>query len=378
MNIHAHGDQLLTVKNRDQIPCYGLRWAGDDLAQISLQLPDQRWLAILPKAATHPVLGQCDLVCGPFEHQGEAMAPEAVRTPITPFRAVDWTAPEAIPPLAEPGRLPAGGGAAILNLVAIVAARAGIGALRYTGPYPTEGLFDSLHTSFALGEADAADPVATCARFTEGVEESAMSTVDKTPAVDWHPRPFTWRWSEGGTCAQSRQAGVEAIYIEGRPYTLQGRSRRLIPTDGGFTAEVHLGGVCWAEIATFDPEGALVGGPHPLPATESPMVGQPLPEGFRQALVRALPPRAPALMAPALGALLEAIPLEWGDAGADEAIIRDGRLIVHAELASRLKGRPPGEALEALARIIEGPARRETQRQMAQLWARASAGAPWG
>ena len=110
MNIHAHGDQLLTVKNRDQIPCYGLRWAGDDLAQISLQLPDQRWLAILPKAATHPVLGQCDLVCGPFEHQGEAMAPEAVRTPITPFRAVDWTAPEAIPPLAEPGRLPAGGG----------------------------------------------------------------------------------------------------------------------------------------------------------------------------------------------------------------------------------------------------------------------------
>ncbi|MFN3199924.1 MAG: hypothetical protein ACE366_16120 [Bradymonadia bacterium] len=369
LDIHAEEGRVLSVGG--DTPYIIAQWGSETLSRMALKLPGGQWITVLTAQAQHPVLGRCDLVCGPFDDQAEAMSNEAIERPITPFRQVKWSRPKCIPPLAEPGRLPQGGGAAILNAVSITAQIAGLSSLRYTGPYPTEALFDALHTSFALGEEDAIDLVATCARFTEGVEESALTTANKTPAVDWHPRPFMWSWTHPQVCVQRRDE-VEAVYVNGQMFSTRGRTRRLVRTEEGFSAEVFLAGEHWATVATLDGVGTLVDGPHSLPEVEGPIVGQPLPASFRNALVRALPPRAPQLMAPALAAILEAIPLEWGDAGADEATMRADRLVVHGALASRLRTRPPGEALEVLARAIEGPARRAAQRQMARVWSRAT------
>ena len=54
--------------------------------------------------------------------------------PLTHFAAVDWACIEAIPPLAEPARLPPGGGTAVLNLIAALAADQGRTRLPYAGP----------------------------------------------------------------------------------------------------------------------------------------------------------------------------------------------------------------------------------------------------
>ncbi|HEX7841677.1 MAG TPA: hypothetical protein VF469_29610, partial [Kofleriaceae bacterium] len=52
----------------------------------------------------------------------------------TAMTALDWARPSEIPAIAEPARLPLGAGGAVLNVIALLAQRAGITALRYAGP----------------------------------------------------------------------------------------------------------------------------------------------------------------------------------------------------------------------------------------------------
>jgi hypothetical protein len=109
-----------------------LAWSDDDrLTEATLRIPDGSWLRVVPRAGHDPRWGVSDVV-----HHGDAA--------LTHFAAVDWAAIDAIPPLAEPARLPPGGGTTILNLIAALAADQDRGPLPYRGPYPTEQLFLAL------------------------------------------------------------------------------------------------------------------------------------------------------------------------------------------------------------------------------------------
>jgi len=109
------------------------RWHPDGrLAWAKCLLPDGRWLGIEPAALTHPAWGPSDRVW-----QLEPDAPWAPREALTCFQGVDYARPDFIPPLAEPRRLPAGGGTTLLNLIAGLMKDHGVATVRYRGPYPT-------------------------------------------------------------------------------------------------------------------------------------------------------------------------------------------------------------------------------------------------
>jgi hypothetical protein len=88
--------------DRDGEPVATLTWAADGrLADAAVRLPDGSWLSVEPGAAHDPRWGPSDLL----RHGA---------TPITYCAAIDWARIETIPPLAEPARLPPGGGTAVL------------------------------------------------------------------------------------------------------------------------------------------------------------------------------------------------------------------------------------------------------------------------
>ena len=96
-------------------------WEGDQLVRL-----DVAGLTVSGRIIRDPLLGEAHVV-------GDTM-----------MSVVDWHDPERIPTIAAPGKLPAGGGAALLNVLALLADR----PLRYAGPYPTPALFRSLCRSF--------------------------------------------------------------------------------------------------------------------------------------------------------------------------------------------------------------------------------------
>ncbi len=77
-----------------------------------------------------------------------AMSAKSNRRVLTTISTIDWARPTEIPAIAAPGALPPGAGGAIMNVLAILAQRAGVTELRYAGPYPTHALFSTLARSF--------------------------------------------------------------------------------------------------------------------------------------------------------------------------------------------------------------------------------------
>ena len=101
--------------------------------------PTEAWLTVQPRRATDPRWGVSDLLRmgddRPHPLSRRSTGARSTRSPPWPSRR----------------RLPPGGGTAVLNLVASLAADQGRTALAYRGPYPTEQLFLALLESFRLG-----------------------------------------------------------------------------------------------------------------------------------------------------------------------------------------------------------------------------------
>ena len=98
-----------------------LTWTRDDaLGEAAVRLPDGAWLFIHPGAARDARWGPSDVL-----RLGDSEAP------LTHFASVNWAAIDAIPPLAEPARLPPGAGTAVLNLIAALAVDQGRTRLAY-------------------------------------------------------------------------------------------------------------------------------------------------------------------------------------------------------------------------------------------------------
>lgn len=331
------------VCDRGGMAWFEASWRGAELARAEIVTPDRSRLVIAPRSATHPIFGPCDRVL-------DASGEERGR-----FGAVAWAEPRRIPPLDRPGALPAGGGTAILNAIARAAPRGR--PLRYAGPYPTAALFDSLLDCFR----PAAPPAEALATFTDDVEARARTACMDEVAVDFFPAPFE-RWWQGPVCVQLRD-GVEKVYAGGRAYARDAAGpRRVRPRGDHWAAVVEIGGATWAEVAELDRDGRLISGPQPVPAANSPLLGRALPPEVHRAIAAALPPRAPALLRPALARVLADAAIVWGDPGADEAAVSAGTFLVHVGLADALDG---AALLEAIARAVEPVAHRVAQARLA-------------
>src|SRR6185369_469915 len=141
-----------------------LAWDGDRLAELRVAG------AVLDGAIVRdPLLGDAHAIRA---ESGAAL---------TAISALDWLRPAEIPTLAAPGRLPAGAGGALLNAIAVVAARAGVPALRYAGPYPTPALWRSLARSFRTEGTEAA--------FTAELYPRAARLAREPIAIDFAPAP---------------------------------------------------------------------------------------------------------------------------------------------------------------------------------------------
>jgi hypothetical protein len=244
--------------------------------------------------------------------------------PLTRFGALDWTRIDHIPPLAEPARLPPGGGTAVLNLVARLAADQGTPALRYRGPYPTEQLFLALLESFRWEAVGIGDPLAA---FVAG-------------DLDWAPAPHTRAFEPGGVYVQRRER-IEKVVLDGRAFyrpDWQGIERRAlrIVRDAGDTVRASLQalGVVLEDRLVLGADGTVLDRPR---AAQDPPDARPL----APALARGLVAVVVAASAPALGTAIRATTatavFEWGPVAGDFVDVCDGRFRLSPRMLRALR-----------------------------------------
>lgn len=247
---------------------------------------------------------------------------------VTVMSAVDWARPIQIPAIAEPGRLPSGAGAVIINVLALLARD--LVALRYAGPWPTSALYHALLRSFTTTASEA--------EFTAGGLERALRGAHGELPFAFVPAPHE-RVAIARGHVELRD-GLERAVIDGVAYARDHGVARLV----GERAEVWFGDAPWAEIATFAPDGRLVAGPHPLPACTSGTVGKAFPAPLREAIADLVAEVVPAPLAEAARAMVIRGPIAWADLGARAARRTSDGFAVHAALWERL-------AASGLARI---------------------------
>ena len=308
-----HAGRLSRITDRTGHVWAELTWDDDEL--VELRAPG----AVVGSAAIdHPMLGPAVPVTTP---EGR---------PLTVMSAISWAHPAAIPAIAAPARLPPGAGGVILNVLAVLV---GDRALRYAGPYPTSALYHSLLRSFRTGATERA--------FTaDALDRSVRGARDELP-FDFHPAPHERIAIPAGHV--ELRGALERVVIEGIAYSPGGSPARLVDA----RAEVWFGDAPYAHVATLSEEGALIDGPHPLPACTSEVVGKGFPPALQEAIAELVAEAVPAPLAGAARALLATTPIRWADLGARAARREAGGFAVHAALWDRLSA--SGLARVALA-----------------------------
>lgn len=343
------GRRVVSVRTRAGESVASLTWDDDRLVRADLVLPDKSTIALVSRGGEHPIFGPVDRLVRDAE-------------PLAYFGRIDWVAPTHVPPLDRPGALPSGAGAAVLNLLAIVARSGDVEALRYRGPYPTAALFDSLLCSFVVdGNVEAA-----LARFTADVERTAVLGRMHEADVDFAPAPFEWSWPHPRVCVQRRE-GIERIYVDGHAFDARRRGPRrvVVEADGSAKAVVAVGDTPWAMVATLDPDGALVGEPDALPEAPADLVGQPLPVEVTAVLGEAVAERAVAPLRTAIREVLGSVELVWGDPGLSVVCPSERGIEIHAGLVASLPTES-SKLLEALLMLVEPVALRLAQARLAE------------
>jgi hypothetical protein len=327
----------------DRDPHGGLRAAW-------ISLTDEDAVGLLPGGARHPLWGPSDRVVR-ASHAGSP-------TVLTIAGAVDWRSVATIPPLAEPARVPAGGGTALLNVLAAIAWDQGHPSLRYRGPYPTESLFWSLTQCFRFDPAP--DPLG---RFLGDAEATFAGGALREAPVDWIPAPHERRVHPGGLVVQLRE-GVERILWQGRSYhrpEAQGLRRRehrivrIVDAVGQpprYVASLAALGIVVEDHLTLDERGEPLD--RHAPAAD---VGpeSPLAAPWREALGALLPLEATPLLAGAIEAVWPGLGLVWGPVPGDLVEPRGSTLRLSPKLARvyrALWAAAPASGRRALARQL--------------------------
>lgn len=337
---YASGD---TVRRTVEFDRHGtllavLGWAGPMLETAWIRIPDRSWLAIEPGATTEGPWGRSDRL------KLAARIGDA-GTPLTVFEALDYARIDRIPTLAEPARLPGGGGVVVLNLLAGLAVDQGRSLLDYRGPYPTEQLFLALMESFRYVGAGH-DPLAA---FRAG-------------AQTWRPAPHERRFARDGVYVQLRDR-VETVGWRGRRYhrpdwqaVERHAPRRVWDAAAGprcslwalgAVLEDHLELTREGEVTSVFDENPPAFGVKPLPPT----------------VARGLGAVVAAISAPPLADLIRAaaadLVLEWGPVRGDlielagQRARLSGRLRVRLTDCLRAAGSSGARARVALAALTE-------------------------
>lgn len=336
-----------------------LTWDGDRLAE--LRVPD-----LGPGEPARG--GPAAIVDGAVVRDpllGDAHVIRAGAT-TTAMSALDWRRPTEIPTLAAPGRLPPGAGAALIDLIAVLAARAGVPALRYAGPYPTPALWRSLARAFRTAGTEAA--------FTADLIPRAARLARDPIPIDFVPAPCE-RVAIAGGHVELRD-GVERVVLGGVAYAPGGSPARLIRDGDRTRVEIWFGDGPYAHVATLGPDGDPVSGPHPIPPCESRVLGAEFPPPLVGALAELVAEAVPAPLAADARAWIAARPMVWADLGARAAEARPDELRVHAALWERIGPLGLGRLALALAEALAPVATASIV--AAVLEARASAGAEAG
>jgi hypothetical protein len=339
-----------------------LAWDGDRL--VELRVPGAAGGAggagvIVDGAIVRdPLLGDAHAI-RPEAGPGAGLEAEPRPEPLTAMSALDWLRPAEIPTVAAPGRLPPGAGGALLNAIAVLAARAGVPALRYAGPYPTPALWRALARSFRTQGTEAA--------FTADLISRAAHLAREPIEIDFAPAPCE-RIAFPGGHAELRD-GIERVVVDGTAYEPGGSPARLVSDGERARAELWIGDAPYAHVATIGPDGGLLEGPRAIPPCESRVIGAEFPPPLVLALAELVAQAVPAPLADDARAWIAARPIRWADTGARVAAMRDGELCVHAALWERIAplglGRlalalaealAPAAAAAVIAAVLEAPA----------------------
>lgn len=262
-----------------------LRWAADGrLVHAWTRLDDGSWLMIEPRATDDSPWGAVDRLWHAAHPSAES------RVALTVFEALAYERVDRIPTLAEPSRLPAGGGTVVLNLIAALAADAADTALVYRGPYPTEQLFLALLESFRYRTTDAD----VLPAFMRG-------------GVEWTPAPHE-RVALGDAVTVRLRRRIETVAWRGRRYQRPdwqdiGRhaARRVRDTpDGGVVCSLWALGEPLEDHLRLDAAGTAVEviAPPPVDAPSRPVPAT---------VMRGIASAAAALSATALGGFVREI-----------------------------------------------------------------------
>jgi hypothetical protein len=332
---------------------WSIAWDDDRLEVARLRLPDGRTVEMHGNGGEHPLFGRCDTI---------GLAGESA---VARVAATDWAAPAAIPPLDVPGVLPSGTGTAVLNLLATMAARAEVAALRYFGPYPTGALFETLLASFDVGD----DVEAFRTLFTADALARSMSGRLVEAPVDFVPAPHTWSWPASRICVQTRN-GVERVYLDGRPYRADTMGPRRLHVHGDrIVLAFEVAGQRHCEVAVLEldgkPRGAMLGA---IPVPEG-FGDVPIPGGIAEVLAVVMIRGAPEPLRPLVAKVFAERSLVWGDAGFELAIASPDQLVVHAALAEPMLSLDAGNILARFVEALEPVVLRVAQAELAQAFA---------
>ena len=316
------GGRLVRIVDRSGHAWAALDWRGDQLERL-----------VVPGAVVEGTLRDDPLL-------GRVHAIGA-----TTMSAIDWARPTEIPAIAAPAQLAGGAGGAILNVIATLAVRAGVPALRYAGPYPTRALWRSLARSFRT--------TATEEAFT-GDAAGRMARLARDPiAIDFVPAPHDRLVVARGHV--ELRDGIERAVLDGIAYErapASGCPARLVED----RAEIWFGDAAYARVARFASDGSLVDGPHAIPACDSDVIGKPFPPALVAALAMLVAEAVPALLAADARGWLAARPIAWADLGPRAAAVGPDGIRVHAALWQRIGplglGRLALALAEALAPVV--------------------------
>jgi len=316
------------------------RWRPDGgLGWAKCLLADGRFIGIEPGGGTHPAWGASDRVW--LMQPDRAWAP---REPVTLFQSLDWNRPDFIPPLLEPRRLPAGGGTALLNLVAGLMKDRGVAAVRYRGPYPTEQLFTALLECFRY---DAREALPLERFLADG-------------ALDWHPAPFEAHHVAPGVVVQLRH-DIEKVTLDGVAFyraewqEIRRREPRVLRVDGDRVVCTlwALGGPLEDRLV-LDRRGEVLDAPAPAADATPPA---PLPPVWHRALADLIARESAPALAAAIADVTADLALEWGPVPGDLLSvhgqrIRLSRRLREAGAAARAGVASPQERAEQALRFV--------------------------
>jgi hypothetical protein len=296
------------------------------------------WVGIEPGAGAAAPWGRSDRVwlLDPSD-------PWLPRAEITVFQSLDYERLDRIPPLAEPRRLPAGAGTAILDLLAGLMKDQGAARVRYHGPYPTEHLFTALLESF---------------RYDPAVTDPLDRFLDGGP-LDWLPAPHERHQVTPAISVQLRQE-IDKVVMDGTTFyrpDWQGvmrREPRVVRREGDRV-------VCslWALGRSLEDRLVLnrSGEPVEIPATTPDHAPPaPLPPVWVPALADVIAREGAPALAGAVRDAMAALTLRWGPVEGD--LLRDEGATI--TVSRRLRD-------TAIAGIREAPAGEERVARAAQL-----------